>query len=202
MSQQNNKLLIISNKSENELIKNNKISNNNECSLNDINNYKNITSINNYKSDIILENQDNKKEINLNLNKNPKCTNLIANEPPNNSKLIWRKGNSKYIFPKYYYFLDVIFDHLIYPKKLICISKTYFIIYNFMCQVFDISTYIILYKHVNILSNMLKENSLENNRYKPSNFFNRINISDLNKIDRLHKDLKNRKSILYFNYFL
>ena len=204
INQPNNKLIILSNKSENESIKNKSICNNNEYNLNDINNYKNITIINNYKSDTILENKDNKKEKNLNSRRNkiPQIDNFKVIVPHKKSKLIWKTDNTKYIFPKYYYFLDIIFDNLIYPKNVFCISKTYFIIYNFMCQVFDISNYIMLYKHINIMINMLKENSLENKGYKDSNLINRINISDSNMIDKLRKDLKNRKSIINSNYFL
>ena len=195
--------VITSNKRENDLIKNESI-NNNESSLNEINNDKNNTIINNNKSETKLENKDNKREINLNSKRNKflHYSNFKVIEPHKNNKINLKTDNSKYIFPKYYYFIDVIFDNLIYPKKLFCLSKTYFIIYNFMCQVFDISTYIMLYKHNNIMSNMLKENSIENNGYNSSNLINRINISDSNKIEKIQKDLKNRKSIVYSNYFL
>ena len=122
-------------------------------------------------------------------------------EPYKKNIIINKNGNSKYIFPNIYYFLDIIFDNLINPKKFFCISKNYFIIYNFMCQIYDISTYIILYKHFNILNNMFKENSLEDCRYSPAKLINKINIGDMETMEKINKDLKNKKSILYSNYF-
>ena len=230
-SQRNKKILILSNKSENEFIKDKTISNH-EFNLNDLNN----NNINNNKINIIFNNNYNQKKYNLNeiyynkniLKKKPKTivenkfikkenkSYIIKNSPKKNTLfygslkveepykkniIIQKNGNSKYIFPNIYYFLDIIFDNLINPKKFFCISKNYFIIYNFMCQIYDISTYIILYKHFNILNNMYKENSFDDYRYSPSKLINKINISDIEIMEKINKDLKNKKSILYSNYF-
>ena len=202
ISQQNNKLILLSNKSENELIKNKTIGNNNCSSLNEINNYKNITIINNYKSNNLFGNQLNQRDMNTNSikDKTSKYNKFRIVESYKTNKII-RKANN-YIFPYYYYFLDMIFDNLIYPKKFFCISKIYFIVYNIMCQIYDISTYIILYKHFYILSNMLKENSFKDNINFSSKLFNRINIRDVKVIEKLNKNLKNRESLIYSNNFL
>ena len=196
-NQRKNKSIIMSNKSENELIKNKTFENNN-CSLKEINNYRNIAFINNFKSKTLFGNQ-----IDINSIKN-KFNNFRKMGPYKKNKIVQKTNNPKYLFPIYYYFLDIIFDNLIYPKNFCCISKIYLIIYNFMCQIYDVSTYIILYKHFNILSNMLKEDSFKDHIYinTSSKLINRININDVKVIEKLNKDLKNTKPIIYSNYFL
>jgi hypothetical protein len=91
------------------------------------------------------------------------------------------RKNQKYIFPYYYFFFDFFYDKAISPKKFCCIPKTYFAIYNFMCQIYDISTHIILFRNFNLLNNALKEKLTEENIFFPSRLFNKINYSD-NKI--------------------
>ena len=50
-----------------------------------------------------------------------------------------------------------------------------------MCQIYDISTHIILFRNFNLLNNALKEKLTEENIFFPSRLFNKINYSD-NKI--------------------
>ena len=229
---QRNKILIVSNKSENEFIKDKTISNH-EFSINDLNN----NNINNNKINIIFNNNYNQKKYDLSeiyYNKNifKKKPNTITenkliknenilyinknspkkkfsffgsfkvDEPYKKNIIINKNGNSKYIFPNIYYFLDIIFDNLINPKKFFCISKNYFIIYNFMCQIYDISTYIILFKQFNSLDKLIKEKIYENDEVCPSKPYNKINISDEKKIEKINKDLKGNKSILFSNNLL
>ena len=105
--------------------------------------------------------------------------------------------NNKPIFPYYYFF----FDKVIYPKKFCCIPKAYFIVYNFMCQIYDISTHILLFKHFNLLNNALKEKLIEENIFSPSILFSKINIGDNKLIERLNRDLIAKNSIFYSNSF-
>ena len=69
-----------------------------------------------------------------------------------------------------------------------------------MCKIYDISTYIIIFKHYNIINNMFKENAFEDKEYYPLNIIKKINISDVKLIERMNKDLREKKSILYSNY--
>ncbi len=202
INQRNNKLIILSNKSENELIKDKSLYNNEyNFSFKEINNYnKNSTIVRNRNNNERKDKNKSIKPLNNKLNKNEKSFygefKLLEHE----KKYKKKKFYSKYIFPIYYYFLDIIFDNLINPKKFFCISKTYFIIYNYMCKIYDISTYIIIFKHYNIINNMFKENAFEDKEYYPLNIIKKINISDVKLIERMNKDLREKKSILYSNY--
>ncbi len=111
------------------------------------------------------------------------------------------RRRKKYIFPYYYFFFDIFFDKLIYPKKFLCISKAYFTVYNFMCQIYDISTHIILFKEFNLLNNVLKEIS-EENVFCPSKLFHKININDNRIIEKINKDLNSKRSIFYSNKYI
>ena len=105
----------------------------------------------------------------------------------------------KFLFPFYYYFLDVIFDNLVNPKRFFNFSRKYFTIYNFMCQVYDISSHVVLIKQFNILKNILKETLFENNENFIPKLYNKINISNNNIIESLGNEFKHNKS-LNFNY--
>ena len=241
------RLLLISNKSELELMKDKNLNiNNNSNNLNDINNNRNITVIRNNN----INNSQNENNINEQLENNNSSsiyynTNLLSrklnrtlnDESPNKSlnknrfsfihtknsknkstsfltglklRSSHKKNNiknkkkrrKKYLFPYYYFFLDIFFDKLIYPQKFFCISKSYFTVYNFMCQIYDISTHIILFKQFNLLNNMVKERLNEENVFCPSALVKRINLSDKNIVDKLNKDLKNKKSIIYTSSLL
>ena len=126
---------------------------------------------------------------------NSKKKNALINESPN-LNIQKKSKRSNEIFSFYYFFLDFIFDKLIYPNKFFCISKEYFTVYNFMCQIYDISTHIILFKQFNLLNNTLKK-IYEKNGFCPAHPFKKININDTDLIEKLNKDLKNKKSILF-----
>jgi hypothetical protein len=125
----------------------------------------------------------------------------IKNSKKKNKEIVRPKKRKKYIFPYYYFFFDIFFDKLIYPKKFLCISKAYFTVYNFMCQIYDISTHIILFKQFNLLNNMVKELS-EENVFLPSRLFHKINIKDNKVIEKINKDLGAKKSIFYSNNYI
>ena len=65
----------------------------------------------------------------------------------NSSKNKIMNKKEKYLFPFYYYFMDFIFDNIINPRRFFCISRTYLTVYYFMCNLYDISTHLILFKH-------------------------------------------------------
>ena len=122
--------------------------------------------------------------------------NLKRQESPTNKSKINRVRRINHVFSFYYFFFDFIFDKLVNPQRFFCVSKTYFVVYNFMCQIYDISTHIILFKQFNLLNNTLKK-IYEENGFCPAHPFKKININDNDIIDKLNKDLKNKKSILF-----
>ena len=104
----------------------------------------------------------------------------------------------KYIFPYYYFFLDFIFDKFLHPEKFLCIPKAYFIVYNYMCQIYDISSHIILFKQFNALKKYIEEKKYESDSEISSiRKFQKINISQTKSIEKLGEDLKQRKSVLF-----
>ena len=113
--------------------------------------------------------------------------------------IINKNGNSKYIFPNIYYFLDIIFDKLVNPKRFFNFSRKYFTVYNFMCQLYDISSHVVLIKQFNILKNILKEKFNENKDNFISKLYNKININNNRVIESLGDEFKHNKS-LNFNY--
>ena len=65
-----------------------------------------------------------------------------------------------------------------------------------MCQIYDISTHIILFKQFNLLNNAVKK-IYEERGYCYIYPFHKININDANAIEKLNYDLKNKQSILF-----
>ena len=222
-----NRFITASNKSENELIKDKNYINFDYNNLNNLNYNKNNLF---FKNNIINEekendnnkaiyynnfifnkrltissNEDDNKKINNNNTKNNISSfnkSKTINDSSKNNKIINNKEKAKYIFPFYYYFLDILFDRFINPQKFFCISKAYFTVYNFMCRIYDISTYILLFKDVNLLNHFLKENNFEENDFYKTKLFKKTNIYDNKIVEKINSDLKNRKSIFYSKIFL
>ena len=220
-----NKVLLSANKSENELIKErdimkkNKIFDLNYTSKKDI--IKKVKEKDD-NSNIILENKIISASVNdENLIQNIQVKKFPAKNMHNNqllsiydplklnssfesnkNKTIYRK--KKYLFPFYYYFLDFIFDNLINPRKFFCISKTYLTVYYFMCNIYDISTHLIFFRHYYLLNNIIKDQIYKEN-VCDCKLFKTININDNKMMEKLSKNLKvikNRKPFHYTNYFL
>ena len=114
------------------------------------------------KKDIISNNKDNKSNFGESFKTKPSPKKI-------------RRKKTEYLFPSYYFFLDFFLDKLIHPQKFFCLPKEYFTVYNFMCQIYDISTHIILYKHFNSLNKMFKEKIYENDEICPTKHYNKIN---------------------------
>ena len=106
----------------------------------------------------------------------------------------------KYIFPYYYFFLDFIFDKFLHPEKFFCLPKAYFIVYNYMCQIYDISSHIILFKQVNSLKKMFEDKQYESeDELRSVRKIQKINIRHTKTIEQLGKDLKLRRSVIFSN---
>ena len=65
-----------------------------------------------------------------------------------------------------------------------------------MCQIYDISTHIILFKQFNLLNNSVKK-IYEERGFCYIHPFHKININDKKVIEKLNNDLKNKQSILF-----
>ena len=71
-----------------------------------------------------------------------------------------------------------------------------------MCHIYDISSHIIFFKQFNVLNNISNEKIFEEIDFPLFNQYNKININDDKILENVRKDIKNKKSILYNNYFL
>jgi len=69
-----------------------------------------------------------------------------------------------------------------------------------MCQIYDISTHIIIFKHFNLLNNIMKE-LMQEHGLQPFHSFNKININDNDIIKKINKDLRTKKSIIFSKNF-
>ena len=65
-----------------------------------------------------------------------------------------------------------------------------------MCQIYDISTHIILFKQFNTFNNLLKQ-IVQEHGLSPIHTFKKINIKDKHIIATINKDLKTKKSVLF-----
>ena len=122
---------------------------------------------------------------------------LMDSTPKTNSNAVKKIIKNKNVFPYCYYFLDFYFDRLIYPQNFCKINKKYFTVYNFMGQIYDISTHIFLFKQFNLINNSLKT-IYEEKGFCPAHPFRKININDEDLMNRINGDLKKRgKPILF-----
>ena len=159
----------------------------------------------NNRSNVFLNEENqisilNKKDI-ISVNKINKSTLHESLKTKTSPKKIRRK-KTEHLFPIYYFFLDFFLDKLIHPQRFFCLPREYFTVYNFMCQIYDISTHIILFKQFNSLNKLIKEKIYENHEVCPAKPYNKINLGDENKIEKINKDLKSNKSILFSNNLL
>ena len=126
---------------------------------------------------------------------------IKTRENPKNNLLVLEK-KTKFIFPFYYFLLDALFDNLINPQRFFCISKNYFTVYNFMCQVYDISTHILLFKQFSLMNAILKQTKYEGSDLNKTLFFDKINIGDNMIMEKINNNLKTKKSIVNYDSVL
>ena len=96
----------------------------------------------------------------------------------NNNKRQVTKTKKKYVkvnlFPYKYYLFSIFIKNFNIKKKSIFFTKKFLDVYNFICQLFDISSYLILQREFQIIKNTLmrgKIRALIENRQK-------INVND------------------------
>ena len=109
-----------------------------------------------------------------------------------------KETEKKNLFPLYYFFLDIFIDKLVKPKTFCYIDKKYLIVYNFMGQIFDISSHILLFKNFNILKNLFL-NEISDGKKDLNFFYNhkKININDDKLMAEVSKDLENQSCDIF-----
>ena len=142
--------------------------NNNNININIHNNLKNIEIYDNTKSIDTPKHQSSKLNIKKRLNE----------EKSNNEKLTKNKTKKHYVksklFPYKYYLCSIFIKNVDVNKESIFFPKKFITVYNFICQLFDISSYLILQREFQTIKNTLlrgKYKALIENRQK-------INVND------------------------
>ena len=161
----------------------------------------------NNKSDVFLNkdnaiNNLNKKDI-LIINKKDESNEPVEIKPfPKKKKIPLKNNGNQLLFPFYYFLLDFFFDKLIFPTKFFCLKSIYFTVYNFMGQMYDISSYIILFKQFNFLNKITMEKLYEEDGVCPTKPYKKINLGNMKVVEKINKDLRNKKPILFSNNLL
>ena len=177
---------------------------NSQSDKNSISNNKSNLSLNNDNIIQILNQHGITKVRNLNSNRksltfirdSKKKETFTTNRNINNKKI---KNHENKVFPYLYFFLDLIFDKIERPQKFCCVSHKYFTVYNFMGQIYDISTHIMLIKQFNNLNYLIFDSINKSNYICPFEVNSKININDKTLVNQLNKDLKNSQSIMFRN---
>ena len=152
------------------------------------NNFGNV-GVNNNNININIKN-NNIEEINNNLKYNDASSNYILtkskirkkfsaedklNSNMNNSVVkIKTHYEKKKLFPYKYYLCSIFIKSIEISNKPIFFTKKFIVVYNFICQLFDISSYLILQKEFQIMKNTIiigKSRDIFENRQK-------INVND------------------------
>ena len=172
----NNKKVVYSSRIMNKKINNLNLSNKNLVTHTQ---KRKSFELNTTKNNFILNENSNKtsKNIGLGLKEN------YSKNVNNNSTNINNASNKKKIFPYKYYLFSIFIRDVNKPKGNTFFSFKFSKIYLFLCQLFDITTYFLLYREFNALKSMYNENNLninllETNR-KETNYF-KGDINDIN----------------------
>ena len=135
---------------------------------------------------LLNKNQIKRKTINMQNRSNYAISNA------NNSSNMYRKSNEfsksftkRELFPISYYYMNILFDRLIKPKTCLCLDKKYFIMYNFMIKILDISTHIKLLKYFIVFMDFFFSNEYNPRRKNVPNFDKKININDELKMEEI-----------------
>ena len=154
-------------------------SNNNNNKINFSNKkliYNNIFNINSNIPNPNGNSQTNSNSLNFNMIElfNDKSKDLLSqsansafkkdniselNKSSNNNKLLSQKSKryfvQKKLFPYKYYLCSIFIKNFDSKKKSCFFTRKFIVVYNFICQLFDISSYLILQKEFQIMKNTI-----------------------------------------------
>ena len=173
LSHQNFEHIKVNNYIDNSNSNSNSNSNNNE-EIN-INKYNDVSSLHFSKLNVrqIINSEDKIKNINS-INKSQKKAHYIR----------------KKLFPYKYYLCSIFIKNIDISKESIFFTKKFAAVYNFICQLFDVSSYLILQREFQILKSTGKYKEIVESNQK-------ININDQSFNIEMKKCLKShRLSIL------
>ena len=128
---------------------------------------------------------DNNNNNNIN-NSNNNTNNKINNNKTLNSKSRYVKMT---LFPYKYYLCSIFIKNIDFSKRPIFFTQKFISVYNFICQLFDISSYLILQREFEIMKNTImvdKDKDILENRQK-------INVNDLNFNIKIRECLDTQK---------
>ena len=108
-----------------------------------------------------------------------------------------KKAKIKDLFPTYYYFMDILIDKLINPKKFCCLNKKYLIVYKFMGQIFDITSHILLIKNFNIFKNIFFNELNGGKKLNSYTIDKKININDDNMMNEISEDINTKSCDIF-----
>ena len=98
----------------------------------------------------------------------------------------------KKLFPIYYFFMDIFLDIIKQPKKFCVVSQQYLTVYNFMSQLYDISSYVLLYEQFNIIRRVLY---LQNYDYFSQ--VKKINILNEEIMLNINENLRKKRNAIF-----
>ena len=129
-----------------------------------INSYYSKKEINTSFKNNLFNDKNNKNNKNNKTNKN--------NKVPQNNKSIKnitstnKKPKPQYIkkklFPYRYYLFSIFIKNIDNSEKTFCYTKKFSVVYNFICQLFDISSYLILQREFQKMKNTIIEEKQRN----------------------------------------
>ena len=171
--------------------------------LNENNNNKNNNnSIN--KSEMINSGKITKacKNSNKSLEKSGISLNTLYSKKESKPyRNVYRIPKKTKLFPMFYFFLDIIMDKLERPKTFCCVNKKYLIAYNFVARIFNISSYILLFKYFNIHKNFILKEMKNYN----ININKKININDNEIMETIEQNIFSKNfenNEFFFDYLL
>ena len=115
---------------------------------------------------------NNKKNSNIGDNKND---NKINNKNMDKNRRSLTQYIKKTLFPYKYYLCSIFIKNIDISKQSFFFTKKFVVVYNFICQLFDISSYLLLQREFEIMKNTImvgKYREILENRQK-------INVNDL-----------------------
>ena len=145
--------------------------------ISDLNQIVFNNNINDNKDSFELRDKSNNAMLHLPLddaNSKNETTSLKNVENKILKMMLQRQYTRKPLFPYKYYLCSIFIKNIRTSKHYFFMTKKFIVVYNFICQLFDISSYLILQKEFQILKNNLMEEKYKNIIEKSK----KINVND------------------------